>query len=62
MAKNYLFFLVMRLQSIIFGDQREKYLIAHELNVFYNYISGVHNDLFSEITVVLFPMEAFFVT
>lgn len=62
MAKNYLFFWVMRLQSIMFGDQTEKYLIANELNVFYNYISGVQNDLFSEITVAVFPIEAFFVT
>lgn len=62
MTKNYLFFLVMRLQSIMFGDQTEKYLIANELNVFYNYISGVQNDLFSEITVAVFPIEAFFVT
>ena len=52
----------MRLQSIMFGDQTEKYLIANELNVFYNYISGVQNDLFSEITVAVFPIEAFFVT
>lgn len=52
----------MRPQSIIFGDQTEKYLIANELNVFYNYISGVQNDLFSETTVAVSPIEAFFVT